>query len=128
MVLDAGAVDRVATDATLRRTLERLIRAEWVPYVPAVVLAEAITGRAMDARVNQTLKRTGTEVTTAATARLAGRLRTDVVRAGLDLPSGIDAVVAAHAAEATRAVVLTTDAPDLEALLMNQPRSHVQAV
>ena len=128
IVLDTGALDRVTTDRTIRRAVDRLLQAGWSAHVPTVVLAEAITGRATDARVNQTLRRTGTTLTTAPTARLAGRLRGNVARAGRESPSGIDALVAAHAAEATRAVVFTTDPSDLRALLTDHTRAVVRAV
>lgn len=110
-----------------RRAMDRLLRDGWSAHVPTVVLAEAITGRAIDARVNQMLKRTGTETTTAPTARLAGRLRSNLPRTDTELPSGIDALVAAHAAEARRAVVFTTDPSDLQALLANEPRAVVRS-
>jgi predicted nucleic acid-binding protein len=118
VVLDAGVLDRTTVDHDFRQLLHELLQRGWVPCVPTVVLAEAITGRARDATVNQVVKRLGTVDTTAATARRAGHLRAAVTRSGARrVPSGIDAIVAAHAADAGAGVVFTTDPTDLRRLL-----------
>lgn len=91
--------------------------------IPTVVLAEAATGTPADAPVNQAVNHLGTIDTTALTARLAGRLRHSVTRTGgRRIPGGIDAIVAAHAAEVGAGVVFTTDPVDLRRLLADSPR------
>ena len=65
--------------------------------------------------------------TSQATARRAGHLRFSVQRTGVRrMPSGIDAIVAAHAVDAGRAVVFTTDPTDLRRLLVDHPRIAVE--
>ena len=127
IVLDAGVLDRATTNHEFRWTLRELTDGGWTPVIPTVVLAEAITGRPEDAPVNHAVSRIGTAETGEATARLAGRLRYSVKRSGeRKAPSGIDAIVAAHAAEAGRGVVFTTDLPDLERLLSDTPSIAVR--
>ncbi len=122
IVLDAGVLDRATVDRGFRVVLRELVGDGWDPVVPAVVLAEAITGGPTDAPVNQTVSRLGTDVTDEATARRAGHLRAVAARdGGRRLPSGIDAVVAAHAVRAGRGVVFTTDPGDLRRLLVDHP-------
>jgi predicted nucleic acid-binding protein len=89
--------------------------------IPTVTLSEAITGRPQDAPVNQLVNRIGTVDTDEATARRAGQLRFGVERSGSRrTPTGIDAIVAAHA-DAQEAVVFTSDPPDLRRLLVDCP-------
>ena len=127
IVLDTGAVDQAATNNELRWLLRDLISDGWIPFIPTVVLAEAVTGRPEDAPVNQVVKRLATVDTTQATARRAGHLRFGVKRAGARrVPSGIDAIVAAHAADAGRGVVFTTDPSDLRHLLVDFPQIRVE--
>jgi len=127
IVLDSGVLDRATTNQEFRWTLRDLTECGWIPVIPTVVLAEAITGRPEDAPVNYAISRIGTTETGEATARLAGRLRHTVKRSGArKAPSGIDAIVAAHAAESGRGVVFTTDLPDLERLLSDTPSITVQ--
>ena len=127
IVFDSGALDRVLGTPELRLMLRDLVAAGWLPVVPAVVLAEAITGRPQDAPANQLVRRLGTVATDEATARLAGRLRHTVIAGGARrTPGGIDAIVAAHATEADRSVVLTTDPGDLRRLLADHPSVVVE--
>jgi predicted nucleic acid-binding protein len=127
VVLDSGVVDRAVTNPEFRWVLRDLVEHGWVPIVPTVVLAEATTGRASDAPVNQTVKQIGTTDTTPSTARLAGRLRCTVKRsAPRRIPGGIDAIVAAHAAEVGSGVVFTTDPSDLRRLLADHPRIVIE--
>lgn len=127
VVLDAGVLDRATVDRRFRVVLRQLVDDGWDPIVPAVVLAEAITGGPTDAPVNQTLGRLGTDVTDEATARRAGHLRAVAARdGGRRLPRGIDAIVAAHAVEAGRGVVFTTDPRDLRRLLADHPSVLVE--
>jgi predicted nucleic acid-binding protein len=129
VVLDSGVVGLASSDQEFRLVLRDLVRSGWSPVIPTVVLSEAISGRATDAPVNHALKRIGTTDTTEATARRAGRLRSEVERGGgRRVPSGIDSMVAAHALEADRAVVFTTDPRDLSRLLADHPSVLVERV
>lgn len=122
VVLDSGVIDQAVTDQEFRWVLRDLVEGGWAPVVPTVVLAEATTGRPTDAPVNQAVRRIGTMDTTPPTARLAGRLRHAVERSGAHrIPGGIDAIVAAHAAEFGAGVVFTTDPNDLRRLLADTP-------
>ena len=127
IVLDAGAIDQVVTNKEFRAALEDLLRSGWTPIIPTPVLAEAITGRPTDAPANQAIGRIGTVVTDEPLARSAGALRHTALRtAGRRAPSGIDAIVAAHAADAGQGVVFTTDPGDLRRLLAERPRVRVE--
>ena len=127
VVLDSGVVDRAATNGEFRWLLRDLVEQGWVPVVPTVVLAEATTGRASDAPVNQAIRRIGTADTPPSAARLAGRLRYDAQPAGSGrAPGGIYAIVAAHAAEVGTGVVFTTGPADLRRLLADYPRIAVE--
>jgi predicted nucleic acid-binding protein len=127
IVLDAGAIDQVVTNKEFRAVLDDLLRSGWTPIIPTAVLAEAITGRAMDAPANQAIGRIGTTMTDEPLARHAGALRYAAARtAGRRPPSGIDAIVAAHAADAGAGVVFTTDPGDLRRLLTSSPRVRVE--
>ena len=75
VVLDAGVIDRAATDRKFRSTLRHLVGGGWEPVIPTVVLAEAVTGRDQDAPVNQVVRQLGTHDTDEATACRAGHLR-----------------------------------------------------
>ncbi|MGH9186077.1 MAG: hypothetical protein ACRD0U_09730 [Acidimicrobiales bacterium] len=127
IVLDAGAIDQVVIDKEFRAVLDDLLRSGWTPIIPTPVLAEAITGRPADAPANQAIGRIGTAVTDEPLARHAGALRYAAARtAGRHPPSGIDAIVAAHAAAAGAGVVFTTDPTDLRRLLALSPRIRVE--
>jgi predicted nucleic acid-binding protein len=127
VVLDAGVIDQATTNREFRSVLRDLIADGWVPVVPTVVLAEAITGRAEDAPTNQTVNRIGTVDTDEPIARRAGVLRFRAERSGVRrVPGGIDAIVAAHAADAGTAVVFTTDPSDLTRLLADHPTIRVE--
>ena len=127
LVFDAGAIEQVVTNREFRAVVGDLLRSGWTPIIPTVVLAEAITGQAMDAPANQAISRIGTAGTDEPLARHAGALRYAAVRAASRRsPSGIDAIVAAHAAEAGSGVVFTTDPSDLRNLLAAHPRLRVE--
>lgn len=127
VVLDSGVIDRATTDREFRLTLQDLVDSGWDPIIPTVVLAEAITGRPQDSPANQAIRRLGTKDTSESTARHAGSLRFAAQRtAGRRVPGGIDAIVAAHAAEAGAGVVFTTDPSDLRRLLADFPRIAVE--
>jgi len=127
IVLDTGAIDQVVTNKEFRAILEDLLRSGWTPIIPTPVLAEAITGRAADGAANQAIGRIGTTVTDEPLARHAGALRYEAARAaGRRAPSGIDAIVAAHAASAGAGVVFTSDPGDLRRLLVTSPGVRVE--
>ncbi len=127
VVLDSGAIEQAITNPEFRWVLRDLIEGGCVPIIPTVVLAETITGRRQDAPANQVINRLGTVDTTQATARRAGHLRFGVLRSAVRrIPSGIDAIVAAHASEAGSGVVFSTDAVDLRRLLTDYPRIKVE--
>jgi predicted nucleic acid-binding protein len=127
VAFDAGAIEQIVTNKEFRGLVDQLLRGGWSPVVPTPVLAEAITGRPGDAATNQALGRTGTVATDGAVARLAGALRYDASRDGRrGTPSGIDAIVAAHAVHAGKGVVFTTDVHDLRRLLARTPDIEVE--
>ena len=127
IVFDSGAIDQVVTNKAFRAVLDELLRSGWTPIVPTPALAEAITGRAADAPANQAIGRIGTTVTDEPLARHAGALGHAAARtAGRRPASGIDAIVAAHAADAGSGVVFTTDPGDLRRLLTAHPRVRVE--
>ena len=128
VVLDSGVIDQVVTNREFRAVLEELLRSGWAPVIPTPVLAEAITGRATDAAANQAIKRIGTTPTDEPVARHAGALRYAAGRAAgrRPPPSGIDAIVAAHAADSGAGVVFTTDPDDLRRLLVGHTRVRVE--
>ena len=121
VVFDSGALTKIASerDPTARALWRRLTELGWAACIPAVTLAESLTGKlGADAAVNRLIKQVGrTSACDERLARLAAKLRGGVSRGGRDLPSGIDAIVAAIALEERPAIVLTTDAPDIASLL-----------
>src|SRR5262245_25565942 len=122
LVLDSGAVSKVAfADLLACSILEDLSRRGWMVCIPAVTLAEVITGRARnDAPVERLLKQVAnTAPCGEATAKAAGVLRTRCRRANQDAPSGIDAIVAAVAADSQPSIILTTDVDDFRSLLVS---------
>ena len=128
LVLDAGVLDRVTTSAEFRGVVRELLHAGWDIVVPTVVLAEALTGNRTDAPANATIARTGTHVTTEHVARRAGQLRSTALRAGgRRHPSGIDAIVAAHALDANKSVIFTTDVQDMRLLLDGHASVRIEA-
>jgi len=127
IVLDGGVIDQVVTNKEFRAVLADLLRSGWTPIIPTSVLAEAITGRPTDAPANQAIARIGTTVTDEPLARQAGALRYVAAKtAGRRAPSGIDAIVAAHAADSGAGVVFTSDPGDLRRLLSGHPRIRVE--
>ena len=127
IVFDSGVIDQLVTNNEFRIVVDDLVRSGWSPIIPTPVLAEAITGGARDAPTNQAIRRVGTSVTDESLARRAGALRYAAARAGgRRAPSGIDAIVAAHAADAGAGVVFTADPTDLRRLLVDHPRLRVE--
>ena len=127
VVFDTGALDKVAEgDEVARAVWRRLVGAGWHSLLPSVVLAETITGRPRDARIDRVIGSIGAPANPdEGIARRAGALR---FRAEHAAPSGIDALVAAHAAHSTPSVVLTGDPDDLSALLTNIAQARVIGV
>ncbi len=122
VVLDSGVIDRAPGNLQFRWVLRELLEHGGEPAIPTVTLSESITGRPQDAPVNQVINRIGTVDTDQATARRAGQLRFEVERSGARrTPTGIDAIVVAHAADAHEPVVFTTDPSDLRRLLVDCP-------
>ena len=119
-MLDSGAVTKVAfADLLACSIVEDLSRRGWSVCIPAVTLAEVITGSPRtDAAVERLVNRVAnTIVCGEALAKAAGILRTGSRRPNQASPSGIDAIVAAVAAGNQPSIVLTTDADDMGKLL-----------
>ncbi len=132
IVFDTEPLTGFARNYVLRAAVELLVKAGWDVEVPAVVLAESISGQARsDATTHRTVNRFGTVVTTTETASYAGVLRAAAIRTGRSTrtPSGIDAIVAAHAAlTPDETVVFTSDPIDLSRLVARHPRVRVRRV
>ncbi len=118
VVLDSGAL---STLAARRTALQELVdRGLWPAEVPAVVLAESLTGdHRRDFRVNRLLKLCQIRDVDELQARDAARMRTATQRAGTI--SAVDAVVVAHAATRKTPLVITSDPDDIEALAAHAP-------
>jgi predicted nucleic acid-binding protein len=113
LVLDSGAISRLAERSTRALALLRSLRAAqlWPPVVPSVVLVESLQGHpGRDANVNRFLKTCIVDDKIAIeVARRAAHLRR-LARRG----SAVDAVLVAVAEP--DGIVLTGDAADLQAL------------
>ncbi len=118
LVIDSGAVRACAKAGIPRQQLLGLLAAGWTPIAPAAVLAEALTGHSgQDVRANQFLAALGGDgiVPCDETIGRNAALRRPALRKAS--PSGVDAIVAAHAAAAApSAVIMTSDPDDLQAL------------
>ena len=113
LVLDAGGISALADRQALLGGLER--QGHWPAQVPAVVLAEALTGdHRRDFRVNRLLRACQIRPVTELQAREAARLRTATGRAGKI--SAADAIVAAVASALPDPIVFTSDPRGLNAL------------
>ena len=117
LILDSGGVSALAGQRARLAELRR--RGEWPPQVPAVVLAEALTGdHRRDFHENQLLAMCQIRPVSEALARDAARLRT---RTGRTAPiSATDAIIAALAVGYADPVVLTSDPDDVRALVASQ--------
>jgi predicted nucleic acid-binding protein len=114
-VLDAGALTRLAERSIPARERLRRLRGAglWPPFVPAVVLTEALRGDPRkDFLGERLLGMCEVEAVDELVARRAARLRTGAGRG-----SAVDAIVVAFA-EGIGGVVLTQDPKDLRALAM----------
>ena len=113
LLLDAGGISALAVQRALLIELRR--RGLWPAQVPAVVLAEALTGdHRRDFHVNRLLRACKIRDVTEPCAREAARLRTATGHA--TEISAADAIVAAYASTTPDPVVLTSDPNDLAAL------------
>ncbi|MGH7883171.1 MAG: PIN domain-containing protein [Candidatus Dormibacteraceae bacterium] len=114
LILDAGGVSALAGQRA--KLVELRSHGQWPPQLPAIILAETLTGdHRRDYEVNKLLRMCQIRPVDELLARSAARLRTATGRAGSI--SAADAVVAAFAESVTQAVVLTSDSDDLRALL-----------
>jgi predicted nucleic acid-binding protein len=113
LVLDAGGISALA--AQRARLIELRRRGLWPAQVPAVVLAEALTGdHRRDFHANRLLRACQIRDVNEPCAREAARLRTATGHAASI--SATDAIVAAYASTTYDPVVLTSDPGDLTAL------------
>jgi len=113
LILDSGGISALAGQRA--RLTELRNRGLWPPQVPAVVLAEALTGDARrDFHANRVLRTCQVRDIDESTSREAARLRTATGKASKI--SAVDAVVAAFASLRPDPVVLTSDPHDLGAL------------
>jgi predicted nucleic acid-binding protein len=119
LVLDAGGVSALAAQRARLTELRR--RGLWPAQVPAVVLAEALTGEhRRDLHANRLLRACQIRDVAEPCAREAARLRTATGRAAAI--SATDAIVAAYASVTPDPVVLTSDPHDLTALAEHATR------
>ena len=124
LVLDAGAVTRLAGRSSSNRLIGRLRLGKLdKPFVPTPVLIECLRGRGpLDAEVNHFLKKcTVIELIPESLARRAANLRTQARRG-----SAVDALLVALAEPDGR--VLTSDLGDLRALASYATGVVVEAV
>lgn len=113
LILDSGGITALAGQRA--RLAELRNRGLWPPQVPAVVLAEALTGDSRrDFPTSRLLRTCQIRDVDERQSREAARLRTATRRASKI--SAVDAVVAAFASLRPDPVVLTSDPRDLGAL------------
>ena len=113
LILDSGGVSALAGHRARLAELRR--RGLWPPQVPAVVLAEALTGdHRRDHDTNRLLRTCQIRDVGERVSREAARLRTATGRASRI--SAVDALVVAFAGAYPEPVVLTGDPRDLGAL------------
>ena len=118
LVLDSGGIGALAGQRARLAELRR--RGVWPPQVPAVVLAESLTGdHRRDFHENHLLAMCQIRPVTEPMARDAARLRTATGRAAEI--SATDAIVVAFAIGHREAVVLASDPVDLADLVDTQP-------
>lgn len=123
VVLDTGGVEGLTPLDEERRARLRVLREEAVDFIlPAAVLAEGLlTGHVgHDYHVRRLLDAVDIVAVDAAIGYVAGALRQDVIRAGVEPPpSGVDAIVAAEAdarAAHKDVRIVTSDVADIELL------------
>lgn len=113
LILDSGGLSLLVENRARLEELRR--RGEWPALVPAVVLAEALTGdHRRDFHENRLLRTCDVRSTDEAISRKGAALRSAV--GGARTPSAVDAIVVALADQVGGATVLTSDLRDLRAL------------
>jgi predicted nucleic acid-binding protein len=113
LILDSGGVSSLAGQRA--RLAELRNRELWPPQVPAVVLAEALTGdQRRDFHANRLLRTCQVRDLDEPQSREAARLRTATGRASKI--SAVDAIVVAFASSRLDPLVLTSDPQDLGSL------------
>lgn len=118
-MLDSGGVSALVGRRALLEELRR--RGAWPAQVPAVVLAEALTGdHRRDFHTNRLLRTCQVRDVDEWQAREAARLRGAAGRAGTI--SAVDALVVALAGAEPDSTVLTSDPSDLGALATHSAR------
>ena len=124
VVLDSPGLTSLARNRARLEELRR--RGEWPAIVPAVVLAEALTGdHRRDHFENRVLRACDIWIVDELLARSAAQLRASV--RGRRAPSAVDAIVVAVADDVGGAVVLSSDPADLRALA-HHTRNQVTVV
>lgn len=124
LILDSGGVSALAGQRA--RLAELVRRGLWPAQVPAVVLAEALTGdHRRDFDTDRLLRACQIRDVAEPLARNAARLRTATRVAGSI--SAVDAIVAAYAESCVEPTVLTSDPADLTALAAHA-RRHITVV
>lgn len=119
LILDSGGISALAGQRARLAALRE--RGLWPPQVPAVVLAEALTGdHRRDFHANRLLGTCQVRDVDEAQSREAARLRAATRRAAKI--SAVDAVVAAFASLRPDPIVLTSDPSDLAALAQHAGR------
>jgi predicted nucleic acid-binding protein len=125
LILDSGGISALAGQRA--RLIELRNRGLWPPQIPAVVLAEALTGDPRrDFHPNRLLRTCQIREIGESQCREAARLRTATGRAAKI--SAVDAVVAAFASTYPDPLVLTSDPRDLGALAEHAMRPVTVAV
>lgn len=127
VILDAGGISSLAGEGARARARRRALvdAGLWPPIVPAPALVEALTGdHRRDHAANRLLRTCEIVVTDESLARDAAGLRTRTGRAGSI--SAVDALVVAVAALGqTPARVVTSDQPDIDALVAASGRRDI---
>lgn len=92
----------------------------------AGLLAELLRGTTRDAAINRVLKGVAVEPVSRELGELSGKL---IGAAGLDSAQAVDSMVAATAiAESGPVIIVTSDVPDLEALVADHERVRAVSV
>jgi predicted nucleic acid-binding protein len=125
LILDAGGILALARgDRLARSALARAVREGYVVAIPTPVLAQVHRGGRDRAQVDRIVKAVSVLLPTSPqVARRAGELQ-----AGPDTSDAIDAIVAAEALASAPALVLTSDATDIQRLLEGEPEADRVAV
>lgn len=127
VVLDSEGLWAVARNTEDARALIDLaIRGSSTVIVPAIVLAEALTGGPKDARVNQVLSKLTVVSITEDLARDAALLKRKSGMTGVQ--HTIDAIVVAVSASQGGGVVLTSDPGDIGRLADEVQQSRIRAI